>query len=66
MNVQDRVSEYVQNNGIRQSFIVQKTGLSKYIISAILNKKRKMSADEFELVCKALNKSPNDFMLTEG
>ena len=63
MNVQGRVSDYVLNNGIKQSFIVEKTGLSKDIISAILNKRRKMTADEFEVICKALNKTPNDFML---
>jgi len=65
MNVQERVSEYVLNNGIKQSFIVEKTGLNKDVISAILNKRRKMSADEFEKICKALNKTPNDFMLIE-
>lgn len=66
MNVQERVSDYILNNGIKQSFIVEKTGLSKDIISAILNKRRKMSADEFEIICRALNKTPNDFMLIEG
>ncbi len=65
MNVQERVSEYVLNNGIKQSFIVEKTGLNKDVISAILNKRRKMSADEFEIICRALNKTPNDFMLIE-
>lgn len=65
MNVQERVSNYILNNGIKQSFIVEKTGLSKDIISAILNKRRKMSADEFEIICRALNKTPNDFMLIE-
>ena len=62
MEVQEKVKQYIQNNGIKQSFLVEKTGLSKDIVSAILNKKRKMSADEYELFCKALNKTPNDFM----
>lgn len=65
MNVQERVSDYILNNGIKQSFIVEKTGLNKDIMSAILNKKRRMTADEFEMICKALNKTPNDFMLIE-
>ena len=65
MNVQERVADYILNNGIKQMFVVEKTGLSKDVISAILNKKRKMSADEFELICKALNKAPNDFMLVD-
>ena len=62
MNVQSRIAQYISANGIKQSFIVEKTGLSKDIVSAIINKKRKMSADEYELFCKALNKTPNDFM----
>lgn len=65
MNVQSRIAQYISANGIKQSFLVEKTGLSKDIVSAIINKKRKMSADEYELFCKALNKAPNDFMLIE-
>jgi transcriptional regulator with XRE-family HTH domain len=62
VEVQEKVAGYIQNSGIKQSFIVERTGLNKDIVSAILNKKRKMSADEYELFCKALNKTPNDFM----
>jgi len=67
MNVQKRIADYVNNSGIRQSFIVNKTGLSRNTVSAILNCKRKMSADECEMFCKALNKLPSDFMnVAEG
>ena len=62
MNVQERIAQYIQDNGIMQGFISEKTGISKPKISQILNLKRKMSADEFELFCIALKKEPNDFM----
>lgn len=65
MNVQRRIAEYVINTGIRQSFIVGKTGLSPNRVSAILNCKSKMSADEYELFCKALNKLPGEFIRAE-
>lgn len=65
MNVQARIARYVSDNGIKQTFIADKTGLSKNTISAILTLNRKMSADEYEMICKALNKTPNDFMLIE-
>ena len=65
MSVQSRIAEYVSANGIKQSFIVEKTGLNKNVISAILNLDRKMSADEYEKICRALNKTPNDFMVLE-
>ena len=62
MKVQERVSNYVQNNGIKQSHIVSRTGLSKDVVSAILNLRRRMTADEYELFCIALNVEPNSFM----
>lgn len=65
MNVQARIAQYVSDNGIKQTFIADKTGLSKNAISAILTLNRKMSADEYEKICRALNKTPNDFMLIE-
>lgn len=65
MNVQKRIAEYIVNSGIRQSFIVGKTGLSPNRVSAILNCKSKMSADEYELFCIALNKKPSEFIKSE-
>ena len=65
MNVQSRISEYIKQMGIKQVTICEKTGIPKDALSAILNNKRKMSADEFEKICIAIEKSPNDFMLVE-
>lgn len=65
MNTQKRIADYISANGIKQSFIVEKTGLNKNVISGILTSSRKMSADEYVQICKALNKTPNDFMLIE-
>lgn len=65
MNVQERVAEYVQNNGIMQKFIVEKTGLSSAKVSNILNLNQKMTADDFELFCKALKQQPNKFIIIE-
>lgn len=62
MDVQSKVASYIHNSGIRQSFICEKTGLSKAKVSLILNNKQKMTADELMLFCKALQKSPNDFV----
>lgn len=62
MKVQSRVADYVQNNGIRNSFIAEKIGMSPVILSRIFTLKREMTADEFERICLALKKAPNDFM----
>lgn len=62
MDVQSKVAQYIQNMGIKQSFISEKTGLSKTKISMILNNNQKMTADELVLFCRALQKSPNEFI----
>jgi DNA-binding Xre family transcriptional regulator len=56
------VAKYVQDNGIMQKFIAERTGLSPVKVSNILNLNQKMTADELELFCKALRKEPNDFI----
>ena len=65
MTVQSRISEYVERMGITQASICKKTGIRADTLSLIFANKRKMRADEFELICKALEKQPNDFMLVE-
>lgn len=62
MNVQTRVAEYVRRLGIKQAEISRKTGISQKRVSGIMNCSLKMSADEYEKICKAIEKEPNDFM----
>lgn len=65
MNVQSRISEYIERMGITQASICKKTGINADTLSLIMRNKRKMRADEFELICRALEKTPNDFMMVE-
>lgn len=65
MNVQSRISEYIEHMGITQASICKKTGINADTLSLIMRNKRKMRADEFELICRALEKTPNDFMMLE-
>lgn len=62
MMVQSVVAQYIKDMGIKQNWIASKIGMSENAISAILNGKRKMSADEFARICRAIGKEPNDFM----
>lgn len=62
MVVQSKVAQYLEEHGIKQSWLAQETGLTDNMISGILNGKRKMTADEFVRICKAIGKNPNDFM----
>lgn len=65
MKVQSRISAYIERMGISQASICKKTGIRPDTMSAMLNGKRKMTADEFEKICFAIEKSPNDFILVE-
>lgn len=58
-----KIKKYLDDNGIKQSFLVEKTGLSASIISNICIHDRKVGADEYYLICKALNR-PLDFFMS--
>lgn len=62
MVVEARLSAYIRDHGIRQSFICERANIDSDLLSRILIGKRDMRLDEFERVCKALKKSPNDFV----
>ena len=62
MVVQSRVAEYINRIGIKQSAICSKTGISPKRMSGILTCSLKMTADEYEKICRAIEKAPNDFM----
>lgn len=65
MVTQSKVADYVRNMGIKQNWLAEKTGLTESIVSDIFRGRRKMTADEFVRICKALGKNPNDFMEVE-
>jgi DNA-binding Xre family transcriptional regulator len=48
--------------GIKQTAICRKTGITIDRMSAMNRNKARMTADEYESICKALEKQPNDFM----
>lgn len=61
MNIVDKLNEYITKHQIQQTFIVQKTGLTTETVSEILNGSRRILADEFLLICTALEIDPNIF-----
>lgn len=62
MVVQTRIAEYIKRMGITQAAICRKTGMKPKRVSVILTLKGKMTADEYEKICRAIEKTPNDFM----
>lgn len=62
MRVQRRIAEYIKDMGIKQVKICDKTGITTKRMSGLLTCTLKMTADEYEKICKAIGKCPNDFM----
>lgn len=50
-----KIKEYLSENGIKQSFLAQKTGLTDSIISDICIHDRKVDCVEYFKICNALN-----------
>lgn len=50
-----RIKEYLNENGIKQSFLAEKTGMTNSVISDICTKERRIDALEYYKICKALN-----------
>lgn len=61
-SAQQRIAEYINEMGIKQSVISRKTGITQCALCAMLMGNRVMMADEFEKICIAIEKEPNDFM----
>jgi len=51
----ESIAKYIAKNGIRQVFLCEKTGLTKHCVSMSLKGQRKLSLDEYEKICQALN-----------
>ena len=49
-----KIKEYMNEKGIKQTFLVEKTGLSTQTVNSILNGNRKIEATEYYEICRAL------------
>lgn len=62
MKVNERLYQYIRKTGLKQKVVANKAGYSEKQLSSILRVTRKMWADDYERICIALDKEPNDFM----
>jgi transcriptional regulator with XRE-family HTH domain len=58
----DRITEYLKTNGIKQSFVSQKTRINDSTLSAKLRGQIRITADDIEVICGALGCVPDDFL----
>ncbi len=59
-DVRDVLDKEIQRRGFKQSAIAHMAGLKKQQLSDILNKRRKLGADELFALCDAIGISPNE------
>lgn len=60
-----RIKKFLDENGIKYSFVSEKTGVPMNILSPLLNDKKKMSAEQYFLICEAIGVDANTFAVEE-
>ncbi len=60
--VREAIKQYLISNGIKQSYLAEKIGMSAPTLSALLNGKRSFEIEEYVNICKVL-KLPYDFFM---
>lgn len=48
------IKKYLIENGIKQSYVSEKTGIPAPILNMMLNDNRKIEANEYMLICDAI------------
>lgn len=56
------IKKYLEENGITQIFISRKTGIEASKLSLALNGDRKLTLDEYALICGVLGVSVDKFL----
>lgn len=63
--VGQRIKSYLVENGIKQTFLSEKTGIPNSILSAMLSGGRKINITEYYQICKALKVDMQTFFSDE-
>ena len=56
-----KIKEYLDEKGIKYSYLSKKSGIPMNLLSLTLNGKRKMSVEEYFVICKALRVPADTF-----
>lgn len=58
-DARDGIADAIRESGYKQCVIAERAGMTNMQLSAIVNKRRKMDANEMFRLCVALNTTPN-------
>lgn len=56
----EKISDYLKQNGIKQTFIADRCGWTKQKLYNLLHGRNRISVEDYEAICEALN-VPFDF-----
>ncbi|WP_289637595.1 helix-turn-helix transcriptional regulator, partial [uncultured Adlercreutzia sp.] len=59
------IRAYIEENGLKQSAIAEKIGISKQAMSDSMRGVRRLTADEYMSICRVLGVSPDLFVSTD-
>lgn len=59
--IAENIAQYLKDNGITQSHVAERAGMHKQTFSNAMCGKRRLTADEYVLICDALGKSADYF-----
>lgn len=62
MRVYQKIKKYLEENGIKQKFLSDKTGIPENTLSMMLSGSRKIDADELVKIVISLNLDANYFI----
>ena len=62
----ERILGYLNENGIKQTFIAKKIGVKPNDLNAKLHGKLRLLATDIEKICWATGKTPSDFLRPRG
>lgn len=61
-----KIKEYITESGLKFSAVAEKSGISANTFSAIVNEKRKITAEEYFSVCQTLGVPLEQFYTYDG
>ena len=62
MDAAMKIRKYIDENGLKQSYVAEKAGINNAVLNAILNGKTKLTVERLEIISKALGKQPEFFL----
>ena len=62
MNIGVMIKQYLEDNGITQAFLSRKTGIETAKLNLALNGGRRLSLEEYAIICWALGVNTDFFL----